>query len=40
MAQDTDFQRHREGWHGFTRLLTRGTVAVVILLALMALFLV
>ncbi|MEX2642266.1 MAG: aa3-type cytochrome c oxidase subunit IV [Acetobacterales bacterium] len=40
MAQDTEGQRHREGWESFTRLLTRSTVAIVILLALMALFLV
>ena len=40
MAQDTESQRHREGWEGFTRLLTWSTTAIVILLILMALFLV
>ena len=32
-------REHVEGWHSFTKFLTYGTVGVVILLILMAIFL-
>lgn len=34
-----EFDRHQSGWEGFAKLLFYGTVSVLILLVLMALFL-
>jgi len=39
MSIDAELQRHRETWHAFTLLLRWGTIGVIIILALMALFL-
>jgi hypothetical protein len=40
MSMDTDVERHRRAWVGFTKFLTWGTAIVLIILALMAYFLV
>jgi hypothetical protein len=39
MAMDAEVERHRQGWAGFTRFLKIGTITVVIVLILLALFL-
>jgi hypothetical protein len=39
MTIDADLQRHRQIWNGFTQFLKIGTIAVVVVLAGMALFL-
>ncbi|MBP2294417.1 aa3-type cytochrome c oxidase subunit IV [Azospirillum rugosum] len=38
-VSDELVREHAAGWHAFTRFLTIGTVAVVVLLILMAIFL-
>jgi Bacterial aa3 type cytochrome c oxidase subunit IV len=40
MTMDAELERHRQTWIGFTRFLKYGTGAVVIALALMAIFLI
>jgi hypothetical protein len=39
MTIDAELQRHRETWHGFTQFIKYSTIAVIILLVGMALFL-
>ncbi len=39
MAENFDMRAHRDTWGRFTKMATYGTVGVVILLILMALFL-
>lgn len=39
MSDDAEVQRHKEAWVGFTRFLTWGTIAVIVILAGMAIFL-
>ena len=39
MSIDAELQRHRETWNAFTQLLKWGTIGIVLILALMALFL-
>ena len=39
MTMDTDYERHRRAWVGFTRFLLWSTIVVVIILAGMAIFL-
>ena len=40
MTMDDDYKAHRQTYDGFIHLVKYGTIAVVILLALMAIFLV
>jgi hypothetical protein len=40
MTIDLELERHKRTWHGFTRLLKYGSIAVIILLALLAIFVV
>jgi hypothetical protein len=40
MTMDADYERHRRAWVGFTRFLLWGTLSVVIILVLMAIFLI
>jgi hypothetical protein len=39
MAMDAEIERHRRGWVGFTRFLKMGTISIIILLILLAIFL-
>ena len=39
MAMDAEVERHRRGWIGFTRFLKYGTISIIIILVLMAIFL-
>lgn len=39
MTIDSELQRHRETWHGFTQFVKYGSAAVAIILILMAIFL-
>jgi len=39
MTIDAELQRHRQNWIGFTKFMKYGTIAVVIILAGMAVFL-
>ena len=39
MTFDADYQRHRQNWNGFTQFIKYGTSAVILILALMAIFL-
>ena len=39
MTIDAEFQRHKRTWIGFTHFLKYGTSAVIVILALMAIFL-
>jgi hypothetical protein len=38
MTIDLELQRHKRTWEGFTRLLKYGSVTVIIVLALLAMF--
>jgi heme A synthase len=40
MTIDLEVQRHQQIWEGFTRLLKYGSIAVIIILALLAIFVV
>lgn len=40
MTIDLEVQRHQRIWEGFTRLLKYGSIAVIIILALLAMFVV
>jgi hypothetical protein len=39
MANDQMLEEHRQSWHGFVKLMTYSTVAVIAALVLMAIFL-
>ncbi|MDB5406312.1 MAG: Bacterial aa3 type cytochrome c oxidase subunit [Rhodospirillales bacterium] len=40
MTIDLELERHKRTWEGFTRLLKYGSVAVIIILGLLAIFVV
>ncbi len=40
MTIDLELQRHQRTWEGFTRLMKFGSVVVIIILALLAIFVV
>jgi hypothetical protein len=40
MTIDLELERHRQTWHAFTRLLKYGSITVVIVLGLLAIFVV
>ena len=40
MAMDSEVERHRQTWIGFTRFVKFGTASVIILLVLLAIFLI
>jgi hypothetical protein len=40
MTTDLELERHRQTWHGFTRLLKWGSIAIIIVLGLLAIFVV